>query len=60
MTNGDTIRAMSNKELSKFISEAIKNKSRCDYCFYNNYWPDHRCEGECEKGRLEWLESEAE
>jgi hypothetical protein len=54
MTNADRIRAMSDEELYKFLSQYVFYKvcdEGCDACTYN---------GDCDKRLLDWLKQPAE
>ena len=64
MTNADRIRAMSDKELSEFLTNI--NPTNCQDCAFSHGW---RCQPDrddysdfkkCEEGRKRWLQQQAE
>lgn len=59
ITNGDKIRAMSNRELSEFLSDADYGEIACEVCPHR-YKPTCTTENSCIDGIEAWLNSEAE
>lgn len=59
MTNGDKIRAMSNRELSEFLFDADYGEIACEVCPHR-YKPTCTTENSCIDGIEAWLNSEAE
>ena len=64
ITNADRIRAMSDEELSEFLTHI--NPTNCQDCAFSNGW---RCQPDrddysdfekCEEGRKRWLQQPAE
>ena len=55
ITNADAIRNMTDTELAEFLKN-FWNKTLCDYC--TKFIEDRPCNHECEKGFLEWLQTE--
>lgn len=59
ITNGDKIRAMSNRELSEFLFDADYGEIACEVCPHR-YKPTCTTENSCIDGIEAWLNSEAE
>lgn len=57
MTNGDKIRAMSNREFAEFFCRESVDLSICDCC---QHYPDNCSIHNCIDGVEAWLNSEAE
>ena len=64
MTNADRIRAMSDKELSEFLTNI--NPTNCQDCAFSHGWhcqpdrDDYSDFEKCEEGRKRWLQQPAE
>ena len=64
MTNADRIRAMSDKELSEFLTNI--NPTNCQDCAFSHGWhcqpdrDDYSDFEKCEEGRKRWLQQPVE
>lgn len=59
-TNADRIRAMSDKELAKWMRDWIDCTNDGYMCTGKRYKNSKRCDGHCIENRLDWLRQPAE